>query len=112
MLKHKLAALISENPKLKFEVDFGLRDELEYQLAKDRAQKEKAQKRRSERATKLSNIDPILKENLKSEPWVPKPALKFCEPVSTEFDSQIDDHQQSVVSECINFLGIYNNTKK
>lgn len=89
-----------------------MRDELEYQLAKDKASREKAQKRRNERATKLSEIDPILKENLKSEPWVPKPTLKFCEPVSKEFDSEIDDHQKLVVSNCINFLGIYNNTKK
>jgi hypothetical protein len=77
--------------------------------------KEKILKRRSERAVKLSEIDPILKENLtQSKPWVPSGTvnLKFCEPVEPEFDTKIDEHQQLIVSHCINFLGIYNNTKK
>lgn len=92
-------------------MNFDFRSELELQLAKNKADKEKVQKRRAERAVKLSEIDPILKENLKSKPWVPTGNLKFCEPIEKEFDSKIDEHQQIIVSNCINFLGIYNNSQ-
>jgi hypothetical protein len=114
MFKHHLAALLQQQSQLRsFATNFGPNSELEQQLAKDKALKEKIAKRRSERAAKLSEIDPILKENLSSsKPWVPSGNLKFCEPAEKNIDSKIDQHQQLIVSKCINFLGIYNNTKK
>ena len=72
---------------------FDISSELEVQLAKEKIDRDKVQKRRSERAAKLSEIDPILKENLKSKPWVPNGNLKFCEPCEVNFDSNIDAHQ-------------------
>ena len=39
MLKEKLTHLLAENPQLKFDLGFGLSDELEWQLAKDKASK-------------------------------------------------------------------------
>ena len=93
------------------------------QLEKDQAREKERMKRRHHRVQKMQAIDKFLQMNIGSKPWNPKyhdspvkdpenrrheKSLQFCEPLQKvyNFDAMIDSHQQKVVTECIQHLGI------